>query len=102
MQSGNLSLLIVAFKPHTFKAIINTGKYKSNILGVLLSPFISFCFLWINCVFFKRVYLFIFGEKGREGEREGEKHQCVVASHAPCAGDVARNPGMCPEWELNR
>ena len=29
---------------------------------------------------FKRFYLFIFRERGREGEREGEKHQCVVAS----------------------
>ena len=25
--------------------------------------------------------LVIFRERGREGEREGEKHQCVVASH---------------------
>ena len=25
-------------------------------------------------------YLFIFRERGREGEREGEKYQCVVAS----------------------
>ena len=31
-----------------------------------------------------------------EGEREGEKHQCVVASHAPPYGDLACNPGMCP------
>ena len=30
--------------------------------------------------FLKRFYLFIFRQKGREEEREGEKHQCVVAS----------------------
>ena len=46
-------------------------------------------------------YLFIFRERGREGEREGEKHQRVVASHMPPTGDLARNPGMCPDWELN-
>ena len=40
-------------------------------------------------------------EKGREGEREGEKHQCLVASHAPPTGDLVHNPGMCPDWELN-
>ena len=34
--------------------------------------------------------------------REGEKHQCVVDSHVPPTGDLARNPGMCPDWELNR
>ena len=48
------------------------------------------------------IYLFIFKEGGREGEREGEKHQCVVASRVPPAGDMARNPGLCPDSELNR
>ena len=44
---------------------------------------------------------FIFSERGGEGEREGEKHQRVVASGAPSNGDLAYNPGMCPDWELN-
>ena len=39
--------------------------------------------------FFLRFYLFTFRERGREGEREGEKHQCVVASHMAPAGDLA-------------
>ena len=43
--------------------------------------------------------LFIYFQ--RKGEREGEKHQCVVTSHMPPAGDLARNPGMCPDWESN-
>ena len=46
--------------------------------------------------------LFIFRQKGREGEREGGKHQCVVASHALPTGDLAYNPGMCPGWESNQ
>ena len=33
--------------------------------------------------------------------REGEKYQCVVASHMPPTGALAHNPGMCPDWELN-
>ena len=37
-----------------------------------------------------------------EGEREEEKHQCVVAFHAPPTGDLAHSPGMCPDWELNQ
>ena len=36
---------------------------------------------------------------GREGEREGEKHQCVVASCALLTGNPAYNPGMCLDWE---
>ena len=38
----------------------------------------SICFY-----FFKGFYLFL--ERGREGE----KHQCVVASHVPPSGDLA-------------
>ena len=52
-------------------------------------------------IYFLKIYLLIFSERGREGEREGEKHQCVVASHAPPTGDLAYNPGMCPDWESN-
>ena len=37
-----------------------------------------------------------------EGERGGEKHQCVVASHVAPTGDLACNPGTCPDWESNR
>ena len=53
-------------------------------------------------MFFKRFYPFIFTEREREGEREGEKHQCEVASHAPPTRDLAHNPGMCPDWESNQ
>ena len=48
---------------------------------------------------FKRFYLFIFTERGREGEREGEKQQCVVASHVVPTGDLDLNPGLCADWE---
>ena len=53
-------------------------------------------------VFFLRFYLFIFRDSGREGEREEEKYQCVVASCTPHAEDLACNPGMCPDWESNQ
>ena len=52
--------------------------------------------------FFFKFYLFIFREREREGKREGEKHQCVVASHMPLTGDLACNQGTCPDWESNR
>ena len=50
-------------------------------------------------VFFFFFKIFIFRE--REGEREGEKQQCVVGSRVPPTGDLVHNPGMCPDWELN-
>ena len=42
-------------------------------------------------LFFLRFHLFVFREGGREGEREGDKHQCVVDSWASPTGDLARN-----------
>ena len=45
---------------------------------------------------------FIYFREGEEGEREGEKHQCAVASHVPLGGGLAYNPGMCPDGELNQ
>ena len=51
---------------------------------------------------FLKILFVSFRDRGREGEGKGEKHQCVVASHAPTTGDLACNPGMCPDWELNQ
>ena len=44
------------------------------------------CLLWGFLSFFPLLYFFnfyLFRERGKEGESEGEKLQCVVASHAP-------------------
>ena len=60
-----------------------------KFLQASFSAEVLFCF---------KFYLFL--EKGREGEREGEKHRCVIASHVAPTGDLACNPGMCPDWEL--
>ena len=52
--------------------------------------------------FLKRFYLFIFREREKEGEREGEKHQCVVASHvAPYYLGPGLQPRHVPDWESN-
>ena len=59
------------------------------------------------CLFKDFIYLFLErGELG--GEREAWKHlwcvwekQWSVASCTPPPGDLAGNPGMCPDWELN-
>ena len=69
-------------------------------LTLQLPPFIGK--VWVNiktaqCVKNFLKILFIFRERGRELEREGEKHQCVVASHMPPTGDLARNSGRCPD-----
>ena len=47
-------------------------------------------------VWFEILYIY-FIERGREGEKEGERHQCVVASSRAPVEDLAHNPGMCPK-----
>ena len=56
----------------------------------------------VNFYSFKKDFIYLFLERGEEREREGEKHQCVVASHTPPTGDQTYNPGTCPDWELNQ
>ena len=54
-------------------------------------------------MYFFKDFIYLFLEKRREGEREKEKHQCVVTFHVPPTGDLACKPGMCPpDWELNQ
>ena len=53
----------------------------------------------VHFFFFEDFIYFL--EKGREEEWEGEKYQCVVASHALATRDLAGNLVMCPSWESN-
>ena len=56
---------------------------------------------WEKFNFFKD-FIYLFLERGEGKEKEGEKHQCVVASGAPPTRDLAHNSGMCPDWESNQ
>ena len=51
---------------------------------------------WFYFIFFFRIS-FIFRERGTSMC----KIHWLVASCTPLAGDLARNPGICPDWELN-
>ena len=55
----------------------------------------------MSFIYLFKDFIYLFLERGREGEREREKYQCVVASHMPLAGDLSSNLGMYPDWELN-
>ena len=66
------------------------------IVLVLLSFAFPYKFYFIYLFIKKMFHLFTFRE------REGKKHQYVVASHVPPTGDLACNPGMCLDWESNQ
>ena len=48
----------------------------------------------------KFIYLFLERERGREGERDGEKQQLPLIR--ALTEDQTPNPGMCPDQESNR
>ena len=50
---------------------------------------------FVCCFFLKKDFIYFQSE--REGERGGEKHQCVVSSHMPPYQGPGRNPGMCTD-----
>ena len=52
-----------------------------------------------STLLFLRFYLFIFRERGKE-EKKGRETSMGCLSQAP-NGDLACNPGMCPDWESN-
>ena len=110
----------LSFKKNTFASyrilstyVIFSQHFKGIFPLLLASMFLMrshllFLLLWgVNVIFFPWLFLknilFIYIlERGRQGEREGEKHQCVTASCMPPAGDLACNPGMFPDWESNQ
>ena len=53
------------------------------------------------CLFFPD-FIYLFLERGREGEREEKKCQCMVEFCAPPTGKLAHNPGTYPDWESNQ
>ena len=55
----------------------------------------------LSSINFLKDFIYLLLERGEGREKEEEKHQCVAASHMPPAGDLASDPGMCPEWESN-
>ena len=52
-------------------------------------------------VFFLRFYLFLDRGEGREKERERNISVCLPLT-GPTPGNLAHNPGMCPDRESNQ
>ena len=75
-----------------FTESVNNSKYSRQVRA-------SHSRLWVHrkCAawFFLRFHLFIFRERGREGEREGEKHWCERSIHCLVASCTH------PSWGSN-
>ena len=73
--------------------------FYSNSPHIFTLVFTLLLYTWFYYFFYFRFDLIFEREEGREKERE--KYQCVVASHVVSTGDLAHNPGTCPDWESN-
>ena len=51
-------------------------------------------------LFFKKDFIYILVEKG--GRKRGRETSVYGFLSWPPTGDLARNPGTCADWELNR
>ena len=58
----------------------------------IIKHFNFILFLFFNLFHFFKDFIYLLLERGREGE----KHQCAVASCASLTGDLICNSGMCP------
>ena len=53
--------------------------------------------------FFKKYFIYLFLDRGEEREKERERHKNMwLPLTCPTLGNLARNPGMCPDWESNQ
>ena len=46
--------------------------------------------------------MYLFPDRGEGKEKERERNISVWLPHTPPTVDLAHNPGMCLDWELNQ
>ena len=75
------------FPPQDFVCAVQLCIYLSNLnqLKCLFNLKKAVMFIYL------RFYLFIFRERGREGERQGEEHQCVRETSINTCPDQGRD-----------
>ena len=77
---------------------------KLSGLKFILFPHINL----MTSGFVLKDFIYLLLERGERREKERERNSNVLEIHqsviscTPPAGDLAHNPGMCPDWELNQ
>ena len=75
--------------------------YCNNVISSTVVYLLNFLKNACSLSFFLRFYLF--PERGERRETERERNINVwLPLTCPTPGNLACNPGMCPDWELNQ
>ena len=91
--------MLVGYQPTGWLVVEVVFSLQESVTPIV---FIYFYIVSKSLKFKKNIlFIYFFRERGKEGKRGGEKHQCMVTSRTPPTGDLAHNPGTCPDWELN-
>ena len=79
------------------------SSFLPSIFPSFLPSFLYlFIYFFLPSFFLSRIYLFIFRERGREGEREERSINEWLPLACPLLGTWPNNPGMWPDWESSR
>ena len=94
--------------PKPLFPLLSTTLWPETVSFCLFFLFVAFrvtlhSFLFIYLFIY---FLFILREREKEEEREGNLYvqeicQSVASCTPPPSGDLACNPGTCPDWEWN-
>ncbi|KAF6125340.1 hypothetical protein HJG60_009839 [Phyllostomus discolor] len=104
LHSGNITVLnqippiVLIMSLMTFSFSLGPSQTSCTAFNCHV-PVVSFYlehFHTCLLLFFKVFYLFISTEREREGNIS------VWLTVTPPTGDLAHNPGICPDWESNR
>ena len=80
-------------RPMVVVSVLNMERHFLSLFPEQYS--ITTIYIAFTLVFLKTLFILFLG-RGEEEGKEGENHQCVVASHMVPTGDPACTPGMCP------
>ena len=80
----------------------NCVQNRAKLIAYILHMSISII-VYLHLLHFLKHFIYLFLERGegREKERERNINVCLPLECDP-TGDLARNPNLCPEWELNQ
>ena len=80
---------------------------KASSYGKCITSWCHLFNYWISLMIRKLLFqgfVYFLERKGKKevGERDVWEKHWLVASCVPPTGDLAPNPGMCPDWEWNQ
>ena len=91
-----ISFTVLGYVPSILNLL--SGFYHQSMLNFVKS---SFYLLWDDRIVFLFLKIYLFLDRVERRKRRRETSMCGCLPRTP-TGDMALNPGMYPDWELNR